>query len=61
MNAKQFFEKVVLMRRFQKEYFKTRSPFVLEKSKAIEKEIDNEIERVQKILDAKMHPNLFNQ
>lgn len=46
MNAKQFFEKVVLMRRFQKEYFKTRSPFVLEKSKAIEKEIDNEIERV---------------
>ena len=49
MNARQFFDKVVEMRRLQKEYFKTRSHLTLEKSKAIEKEIDKEIKRVQDI------------
>lgn len=56
-----FFDKVVEMRRLQKEYFKTRSPFVLEKSKAVEKEIDNEIKRVQAIEMQRTQPNLFNQ
>lgn len=61
MNARQFFDKVVEMRRLQKEYFKSRSPFVLDKSKKIEKEIDNEIKRVQAIEVAKHQRSLFDQ
>lgn len=63
MNARQFFGKVVEMRRLQNEYFKTRSHLTLEKSKAIEKEIDNEIKRVQDIeaVNKPPEPNLFNQ
>lgn len=63
MNARLFFDKVVEMRRLQKEYFKSRSHLVLEKSKAIEKEIDKEIKRVQDIEAVKKppEPNLFNQ
>lgn len=49
MNAKQFFQNVVLMRKAQKEYFKTRSPLALQDSKILEKAIDAEIERVQKL------------
>lgn len=60
MNAKQFFDKVVEMRRLQSEYFKTRSPFVLTKSKAIEKEIDLEIKRVHSIEQAKKQPSIFD-
>lgn len=63
MNARQFFDKVVEMRRLQKEYFKTRSHLTLEKSKAVEKEIDKEIKRVQDIEAANKppEPNLFIQ
>nr|DAY69969.1 MAG TPA: hypothetical protein [Caudoviricetes sp.] len=49
MNAKQFFDKVVELRATQREYFRTRFPEVLRKSKAIEAEIDREIKRVQQI------------
>lgn len=49
MNAKQFFDKVVELRATQREYFLTRLPEVLRKSKAIEAEIDREIKRVQQI------------
>lgn len=49
MNAKQFFDKVVELRQTQREYFRTRLPDVLRKSKAIEAEIDREIKRVQQI------------
>lgn len=49
MNAKQFFDKVVELRATQREYFRTRLPEVLRKSKAIEAEIDREIKRVQQI------------
>lgn len=42
MNARQFFDKVVEMRRLQKEYFKSRSHLTLEKSKAVEREIDQD-------------------
>lgn len=38
------------MRMKQKEYFKTRNKAALEVSKALEREIDNEIERVNKII-----------
>lgn len=50
MTAREFFDKVSSMRKAQKEYFKTRSQTALRKSKAIEAEIDKEIERVNKII-----------
>lgn len=49
MNPKQFFDKVVELRQAQREYFLTRLPDALRKSKAIETEIDKEIKRVQQI------------
>lgn len=49
---KQFAELVVEMRRTQKEFFKSRSFTVMQKSKILEKEVD---ERAAKIL------NGFNQ
>lgn len=65
MDAKTFFTKVVLMRKAQKEYFKTRSQTALRNSKAIEAEIDREIERVNKITGVEniakpQQINLFN-
>lgn len=47
MDARQFFERVKIMRHFQKEYFKTRSRTALRQSKALEREIDAEIDRVK--------------
>lgn len=47
MNSRTFFEKVSLMREAQKDYFRTRSRDALRKSKALEAEIDHEIERVR--------------
>lgn len=38
------------MRKAQKEYFKTRLPSALQKSKRLEAEIDAEIKRVENIL-----------
>jgi len=58
MNSKDFFNKVALMRRLQKEYFKTRSKSILSECKAIEREIDTEIKRVNAILQTK-EQNLF--
>jgi hypothetical protein len=49
MDAETFYDKVVLMRMYQKEYFRTRSSSALRMSKAYEKEIDDEIARVQRI------------
>lgn len=66
MEHRAFFDKVSLMRKKQKEYFKTRSKAALEASKALEREIDNEIERVNKIIginQSQQEPiqgNLFN-
>ena len=53
MNAKEFFGLVKEMRQQQKEYFKTRSSDVLKKSKALEKRVDDEISRVERILNDK--------
>lgn len=66
MNARQFFEKVALLRETQKEYFRTRSHEALRKSKALEAEIDNEIQRVRDKGYGALHPNpkqpdLFSQ
>ena len=63
MNAKTFFTKVALMREAQKEYFKTRSTTALRNSKALETEIDKEIERVYDIIGTPKQPqqtNLFD-
>ncbi len=61
MNARQFFDLVAQLRKFQKEYFATRSKDALRQSIALEKEIDTEIERVQALLKDKpiKQPNLF--
>ena len=50
MNARQFFDKVALMRNLQKEYFRTRSKTALNQSKAVEGEVDAEIARVHDAL-----------
>lgn len=50
MNARQFFDKVALMRKLQKEYFRTRSKTALNQSKTVEREVDAEIARVHDAL-----------
>ena len=57
MNAKEFFGLVKEMRLQQKEYFKTRSSDVLKKSKALEKRVDDEISRVERILSEREKNN----
>ena len=49
MDAQQFFCKVCAMRKAQKAFFQTRDAAVLRQSKALEKEIDDEIARVARI------------
>lgn len=64
MDAKTFFQKVALMRKSQNEYFKTCLQTALRNAKALEAEIDREIDRVNNILDfGKSQPQqtfLFN-
>lgn len=55
MDKKQFYDKVVEMRRLQKEYFRTRDKNILKRSKAAEKEIDDEIKRVNAILERQIN------
>lgn len=50
MNAKQFFDRVTIMRKYQKEYFRTRSQSALKLSKSLELEIDAEIARVNTLI-----------
>lgn len=59
MNAKEFFSLVKEMRHEQKEYFKTRSVEVLRKSKALEKRVDDEILRVERVLSEQKQGELF--
>lgn len=58
MTPKEFFDKVCRMRKAQKEYFRTRSGRALADSKRLEKEIDDEIERVNKVVEAKNNPKM---
>jgi len=53
MNAREFFNLVERMRQNQKDYFKTRSTESLRKSKELEKQVDDEIARVNKIMSDK--------
>lgn len=47
MTTIEFVDKVRTMRDAQKEYFKTRSRSVLEKCKQLEREVDDELARLQ--------------
>lgn len=58
MNSKEFFDKVARMRMVQKEYFRTRSGRALSESKQLEKEIDAEIERVNKVMEERRNPKM---
>lgn len=49
MNAKEFFDLVSQMRQAQLEYFKTRNNTVLQQSKDLEKLVDKEIDRVNRL------------
>lgn len=64
MDARTFFDKVALMRKYQRDYFKYRRKSDLQQSKRLESEIDAEIDRVHAICgmpDAlKPHPGLFD-
>ncbi len=64
MKPKEFFDKVSELREAQKEYFKTRNSAALNRSKALEREIDAEIVRVNAILSKRPQPvqgNLFGE
>ena len=65
MNAKQFFDSVTIMRKYQKEYFRTRSQAALKLSKAVEREIDAEITRVNALMEKEqkepIQKNLFEE
>lgn len=49
MNARQFYNTVVKMRKAQRDYFRTRSQRHLNESKELEAQVDAEIERVTEI------------
>lgn len=59
MDHETFYKLVVALRNKQKEYFRTRSQSALRESKALEKRVDDEIGRVNQILNNKREPNLF--
>ena len=49
MNAREFYNTVVKMRKAQRDYFRTRSQHSLNESKQLEKLVDAEIKRVEQI------------
>ncbi len=53
MNAKEFYDTVVKMRKAQRDYFSTRSQRALLDSKMYEREVDAEIKRVEQIQQQK--------
>ena len=56
MNSRDFFDMVCRMRKAQKSYFKTRDRDALNLSKEIEKQVDEEINRVNRVLAKKGMP-----
>ena len=59
MDHEAFYNLAVSLREKQKEYFRTRSQSALRESKALEKRVDDEINRVNNILKQKKEPTLF--
>lgn len=58
MNPREFFDKVSMMRKAQKEYFRTRSSRALTDSRRLEKEIDAEIARANKVMTERLNPKM---
>jgi hypothetical protein len=61
MKPREFFDLVVSLRQAQRDYFKTRKTDALIESKRLEGLVDAEIDRVQKILDAKAAQDALRQ
>lgn len=59
MDAERFIKKVEVMRATQKNYFKFRDPTLLRKSKALEKEVDDEIAAYYKEEAEKLQGTFF--
>lgn len=57
--AYQFFRLVERMRNKQKEYFRSKSQYALTESKQLEREVDEEIKRVNSIINNRQQPSLF--
>jgi hypothetical protein len=55
----QFINEVRLMRKWQREYFKTRSPEALRYAKSYEKRVDEALERIEQEKERKNNPRLF--
>jgi phosphate uptake regulator len=49
MTAKEFFKLVIEMRNAQRSYFRTRDKGDLQRSKELEKQVDDEIRRVERL------------
>lgn len=61
MDARTFFDLVSKMRDKQREYFRTRSATALRESNQLEKRVDDEINRVNKLQQERVNPSLFNR
>ena len=59
MNAREFFYLVAEMRRAQRNYFKTREQRTLVASKILEKQVDDEIIRVEEIEKRRIQEEQF--
>ena len=59
MNAREFFYLVAEMRRAQRNYFKTHEQRTLVASKMLEKQVDEEIRRVEEIERRRIQEELF--
>ena len=57
MNAKEFYDTVKAMREAQKEWFKTKNRVAIVRSKVLEKKIDQEIERVEALMNPQPNEN----
>lgn len=51
MKAREFFYLVSNMRQAQRDYFKTRDQVILRTCKVLEKQVDEEIDRVKRVVD----------
>ena len=60
MDSRQFFDAVVEMRKYQKQYFRScnRDRSALQSAKDYERKIDEEIKRVQLLLHEERNPRL---
>lgn len=62
MNSREFFDKVCELRKWQKEFARTRFTEAARKVKKIEQEVDAEVARVRAIIGAaKTKPNIFDK